>query len=385
MNEKDFISDRAGRLFLEQNGFYHRFEPNTLPFEYKVSEELNSMLFETSLNLGRLDGIACKFSPEEVELIIRPFMYKEATLSSEIEGTRATLSDVYKSEKETEKDREKALDTEEVRNYIKALQYGLEEIKNREISEDLVKELHQILLKGARGENKSPGEYKTSQNAIGKATDTLETAKYVPASPQSVPPLMKNLVAYLYQEDSTNPLFKIAIAHYQFEAVHPFRDGNGRVGRLIIMLYMCREGILKQPLLYVSEYFKSHRDEYTGRLFNVSAKGELEEWMAYFLKALNEQSKKSLDYAMGLEDYKKTLKTRLQKKYKTNNALSIVDMLFENPYITTKDITGKLGVSAPAAADLIKIMKTEKILEEITGKERKRVYLARGILRILEL
>ncbi|MBN2251119.1 MAG: Fic family protein, partial [Candidatus Altiarchaeota archaeon] len=385
MNEKDFTSDRAGRLFWEQNGFYHRFEPKSLPFEYKVSEELNSLLFETSLNLGRLDGIACKFSPEEVELLITPFMYKEATLSSEIEGTRATLSDVYKSEKEPEKDREKALDTEEVKNYIKALKFGLEEIKSRDLSEDFVKELHKILLKGVRGENKSPGEYKTSQNAIGKSTDTTETAKFVPASPQSVPPLMRNLVAFLNKKDSANPLFKVALAHYQFEAIHPFRDGNGRVGRLIIMIYMCKEGVLKQPLLYISEYFKSNRDEYTDRLFNVSSKGEFEEWIYFFLKALNEQSKKSLGFAMELEDYKKELKAKLQKKYKTTNLLSIVDMLFENPYITIKDVTEKLGVTPPAAAKLMDVLKKEKILEEITGKERRRMFLARGILKILEL
>jgi len=142
---------------------------------------------------------------------------------------------------------------------------------------------------------------------------------------------MRNLVAFLNKKDSANPLFKVALAHYQFEAIHPFRDGNGRVGRLIIIIYLCKEGVLKQPLLYISEYFKSNRDEYTDKLFNVSSKGEFEEWIYFFLKAMNEQSKKSLGFAMELEDYKKELKAKLQKKYKTTNLLSIVDMLFENP------------------------------------------------------
>ena len=283
MNENDFKETKTGKLVWEQNGMYYRFEPNKLPLVFQEDEELKSLLVETSINLGRLDGMAHKFSKEETHLILTPFMIKEATSSSEIEGTQATLDEVYKNEKEKEEDREKALDIQEIKNYEEALYFGLKDVENKPLTEELIKRLHEILLQGVRGQNKSPGKYKETQNSIGKRSDNLDTAKFVPASPQTVTPLMNNMLKF-FEEDPTNILYKLALMHYQFEAIHPFRDGNGRIGRLLILLSLYKQGILKQPLIYISEYFNSNRDEYTQRMYDLSSKGNILEWVKFFLK-----------------------------------------------------------------------------------------------------
>jgi Fic family protein len=383
MDDSLFKDSKTGKIIWEQKGMFYRFEPNLLPIPFKQTDEMNNLLFEASINLGRLDGIANRFTEKEAELLITPFLFKEATISSEIEGTRSTLSDVYKSEIEKEKDREKALDNQEIKNYIISLRTGLDKIRTQELSEEFIKELHRQLLSGVRGQYKNPGKYKDQQNAIGNDQDTLETAKFVPASPESTPALMTNLTQYLNSANG-NPLYKIAIAHYQFETIHPFRDGNGRVGRLLIILFLCKRDILRLPLLYLSEYFKRHKSEYNNKMFEVSSSNRIEEWIVFFLKGVCEQSKKALDFAISLDDYKKELKHRLRTRYKSNNLILIVDMLFENPYIRTSDISSKLKISTPAAGNLVRLLENEKIIEEITGNRRNRIYLAKNILKILD-
>jgi Fic family protein len=384
MEELQFKSERTGKLQWESQGMHFRFEPKKLPFEIKNKPSLINKLTETAISIGRLDGISNKFNENEMQLLITPFLFKEATISSEIEGTRATLSDVYKSEKEVEQDKEKALDNQEIKNYIAALKIGLEKTKNNPITEEFIKELHKILLTSTRGENKNPGEYKIEQNAIGKSTDTLQTAKFVPASPPSTKYLVKNLVEFL-NDNSINPLYKSALLHYQFEAIHPFRDGNGRIGRLLIMLYLCKEGILSQPLLYPSEYFKTNRNEYVDRLFKTSSNGEIEEWLEFFLDALNTQAKRSFEFATKLKDYKKQLICNLREKNKSPHLLTIIDMLFENPYIRIIDIKNKAKVSAPAAMRMIQFLENEMVLFETDKRERNKVFIAREIMKILEM
>jgi Fic family protein len=384
MEELQFKSERTGKLQWESQGMYFRFEPKKLPFEIKNKPSLINKLTETAISIGRLDGISNKFNENEMQLLITPFLFKEATISSEIEGTRATLSDVYKSEKEVEQDKEKALDNQEIKNYIAALKIGLEKTKNNPITEEFIKELHKILLTSTRGENKNPGEYKIEQNAIGKSTDTLQTAKFVPAPPPSTKYLVKNLVEFL-NDNSINPLYKSALLHYQFEAIHPFRDGNGRIGRLLIMLYLCKEGILSQPLLYPSEYFKTNRNEYVDRLFETSSNGEIEEWLEFFLDALNTQAKRSFEFATKLKDYKKQLICNLREKNKSPHLLTIIDMLFENPYIRIIDIKNKAKVSTPAAMRMIQFLENEMVLFETDKRERNKVFIAREIMKILEM
>jgi Fic family protein len=204
-----------------------------------------------------------------------------------------------KKKKIEEKDPEKKLDNEEIKNYGEALAFILE----KEITTQNLLQTHKILLKGVRGHSKDPGKYKETQNAIGKHTDNLDTAKFVPASPDKVSELMDNLITYINDSREVQ-LIKLAITHYQFEAIHPFRDGNGRIGRLLIMQQLCKEKILKKPLLYISEYLTRNRDSYTDKLYDVSMKGNLKEWILFFLKALEYQANISFKLINELDNYK---------------------------------------------------------------------------------
>ncbi len=228
-------------------------------------------------------------------------------------------------------------------------------------------------------------QYYNCHRAIGKRNDTVETAKFVPASPETTPYLMKNLFKFLEKNEEINPLFKIALAHYHFEAIHPFRDGNGRLGRLLIILYLLKENILKQPLLYMSEYFNNNRDDYVDKLFLVSSESKTEDWLEFFLKALNTQSKRALDFAVKLDIYKKDLHNQLKLTTKSIKIFAVIDLLFKNPFITINEVKDKLEITYKSAQNLISILEEENIVKEITGKDRNKIYLAREILNILKI
>ena len=382
MEEKEFQESKNGRLVWETNGLYFRFEPNALPMIFQPNLELSNQLLKTALAIGRLDGLTKRFSQQEVHLLRMPFILKEATLSSEIEGTRSTLTDVYKGEKQKETDQQKVLDNEEIRNYAKALEYGLKNNKPI-ITEDFVRELHKILLTGVRGQDKEPGQYKIYQNAIGQRQDTFETAKFVPASPQTTPSLMRNLVDYIETGSDVNTLYKIGIIHYQFEAIHPFRDGNGRLGRLLIVIMLCKEHVLSQPLLYISEYFNRNRSTYTDSLYDVSSKNKINEWVMFFLKALEIQANNALDLLQRLEEYKQELHTTTEKISQSPKIHSLVEALFKNPFITIKDVSVKMEMTLPGASNLVHKLEKTEILKEITGKKSRKVFVAHKILDIL--
>ena len=384
MNEQDFKSPKYGKIIWNQKGMYYNFEPSLLPFEFKEDKEFSNLLVESAINLGRLDGLTKRISSKEVDLILMPFLIREAKLSSEIEGTRSTLSDVYKSDKEKEEDPQKALDNEEIKNYLDALKTGIARLEKENFSEQLIKDLHNILLRGVRGQSKNPGEYKIYQNAIGKGGDDLDTAKFVPAAPGRVEKLMHNLIQFL-NSSSENPLNVISLAHYQFEAIHPFQDGNGRIGRLLIILYLFKKKILKLPMIYVSEYFNSHRVKYTSLLYKVSSENKILDWLKFFLKGLSEQSKKSLKFFLKLDLYRNEIKNKIKKNYRSMNLLSIIDMLFVNPYITVNNISNHLSITYAAARKLINTLIEINVLEELGSRKRDKIFLARKILNILEI
>lgn len=383
MDEHLFKSTKTGKLVWVNEGMYYRFEPNNLPFDYIPSNKISSQLTKTALALGKLNGLSHKFSANEIRLMQYPFELKEAQLSSEIEGTRSTITDVYKSEKVEEKDPEKRLDNEEIKNYRKALAYALKE-ENEPLSENLIKEFHKILLFGVRGKDKNPGEYKEIQNAIGKREDSLDTAKFVPASPESVPSLMSNLIDFINSQNY-DPLYKIAIAHYQFETIHPFRDGNGRLGRLLIILRLCKEKLLEHPLLYISEYFNRNRDTYTDNLFNVSSKGDIEGWILFFFKALEYQTNQSILLLNKLENYKSELHGIAKSVSKRSHRIhEIIDSLFKAPFLTIRDLINNFNLSQPGARQLIKKLEKLNIIKEYPTKQREKVYFAQEILTIIE-
>ncbi len=384
MDEREFTIERTGKIIWESKGAYYWFKPKKLPYNIKENPKLRKQADKTLLALGNLSGFIKKFEKEEIILYQTPFMIKEAQLSSEIEGTRTTISDVLKEEKIEEKDPEKRLDNEEIRNYKKALVWALENMP-KEFTEEYMKKIHEILLEGVRGSNKEPGKYKTVQNAIGIRTDSLDTAKFVPALPEVTKELMKNLLEYINHNDENEiELYKVGITHYQFEAIHPFRDGNGRLGRMLIVLQLVKEGLLSHPLLYISEYFTRNRSKYIELLYNTSSKGELEEWMLFFLKGLEEQAKKSLELLTKIDEYKKELHKKINGISSNPRIHNLIDQLFKQPYITVEDVKEVLKVTYSSAWEQVKKMVKADILKEVDTEGRKKVYLAYKIMELLE-
>jgi len=379
MNEKEFIGTIAGEVRRGMNGAYCYFHPHELPLDVEVDRKMHLSLSAAAIELARLDGMTSHMSADESEILLTAFTLMESTSSSSIEGTRTTLNDLYRSERIKEKDIARARDNSEVMSYKNALSEGFNALRAGEkISIDLIKRLHGILMSNDRGSNLSPGEFKTAQNAIGTVGDTLETAKMVPACPESVERLMDNWVSYVNSPD-IDTIEKVAISHSQFESIHPFRDGNGRVGRLLIILIIYSDGLLKSPVLYPSDYFNKHRDKYIDGLFGVASKDAFTEWFGFFAEALRVQAMSSMKTIDGLRKYRMML-TADENDIKIIRA---VDMLFKNPYTDGPSLQNGLGTSRPTADSIIEVLQKRGVLREITGKSRNRVYVADGILEIL--
>ena len=377
MDERDFTSIMSGKIG-SSYGKYMYFQPNQLPFDIELKPEFLSKSMEAIILLSRLDGKASEMDESERDMFMKAFSLKESTHSSSIEGTRTTLDDLYRYEKTSPENEVRLRDSQEVLNYKKALGLGLEMMNGgARLDHELLLHLQGILLSGVRGENKSPGKYRTEQNAIGKLGDTLETAKFVPATPESIGYLLDNLFEFI--ESDENPIIKIALAHYQFETIHPFRDGNGRIGRLMIPLILSKENILHFPMIYPSEYFDRNRDQYIDRLYSVSARDEFNEWIGFFIDALIHQTIESIRAIDELRQYKKEL-----RKLSSNiTELSVIEMLFSNPYINSADVMSECDVSNPTANKVLANLESKGIIREITGKRRNMLYAADGILDIL--
>lgn len=378
MDEKEFTSKISGEVRYSVDGGYSYFQPHDLPFDLDIPRSIYRKSLDAVISLSNLNGRVSAMSPEERAIFLRTFTLKESVCSSSIEGTRSTLSDMFRSEKEAP-DAMMQRDVREVSNYMDALREGAKAIsEGEEITVDMLHRLHIILLTGTRGENKSPGVFKAEQNAIGMPGDTLETAKMVPSPPEAVDHLMDNLLDYISSDE--DPLVKIALAHCQFEAIHPYRDGNGRIGRLLIMLMLAKEGLLTYPAIYPSEYFDRNRDLYIDGLFDVSSKDMFEEWLAFFIKALKDQADGSMAMIRNLQDYRKKLEARYHRSL---IAVRAVGLLFENPYITIADVAEGCGVSATTAAKVLTDLEGDGVVREVSGRKRRKLYLADGVIEIL--
>ncbi len=380
MDEVSFRSVKSGEIRWSDNGQYCYFHPNPLPFELTIGADIQRLLDRTMILLGRLDGKVSQMAAPERDIILTAFALKESTLSSAIEGTGTTMGDMYRSSKQPERDRRRAEDNKEIANYRDALEEGLGAIADGEqLSEELLFRLHGTLLEGTRGSDRDPGSYRDCQVFVGNAGDDLETARYVPAPPDAVPWLMTQWFRYVNSDEYENPLIKVALAHYQFETVHPFKDGNGRMGRLTIMLMLRLEGALVHPVLYPSEFFNRYRSEYIERLSAVRENDEIEEWVGFFLKGLSTQAERSIQMIDRLHEYRK----EILEDSGTNQAKA-VEMLFVNPYVRVKDVEQALGITATSAAKIIGALESRGILRETTGQRRNRLYVAERILEILE-
>lgn len=374
MDPSQFTDKASGTIVAAPDG-YPAFVPEPSPRTISVSEDTLAALDEASHQLGILQGVGRQI--RNPHLLISPYMSREAVLSSRIEGTQTTMSDVYAADLE-QGDLVQATDVREVQNYRSAHQLGL--ASNLPLSLRLIRDLHKRLMKDVRGQERHPGEFRTYQNFIGAPSGA--DATYVPPPVPKMRELLNDLDRFL-NEDALRPLVQAAVVHYQFEAIHPFGDGNGRVGRLLIPLFLRDRGLLPQPLLYLSAYFERSRSEYYERLLRVSTHGDWDGWIRYFLIGVSTQAREAIDLADKLLALHNRYREELQAKQVTANVLRLIDALFENPLIYTKRAEIVLEVSAPTARATIKALEDHGVLHEITSRNWRKIYEAGEIYSLL--
>ncbi|EGT4617553.1 Fic family protein [Clostridioides difficile] len=372
-------TDRAGILKRMQSN-YECFVPHDLKYlKFNIDEEFQNLINRAYLLLGRLDGMATTLP--DINLFVSMYVQKEAVISSQIEGTQASLIDVLQKDRKNEKIK----DTEEIVNYIKATNYAFKRLEELPLCMRLIKETHSILLSGVRGNEKSPGEFRKSQNWIGYAGCKLNTASFVPPAPGEMEKSLTDLEKYIHEDSFIPNLIKIALIHYQFETIHPFLDGNGRMGRLLIVLFLKERGLIEYPVLYLSYFFKKNRNRYYELLNNVRVKGEFEEWIKFFIKGICEISEDAISSIQKIIELKKAdiEKIRNIPKGNISNLLLIYDYLLRHPFLETEDIRRLSDLSKPTVNKLLETLIELEILELVEEKKRYKQYVYRKYVDIL--
>jgi len=372
-----FQSSTSGKLIRTLGG-YRAFVPDPLPPKLDWDNSLVSLVSKADLALGTLSGLGDTLP--NPHLLIYPFIRREAVLSSRIEGTQSSLSDLLLFEATRV---EKQRDVREVQNYVQAMEYGLKRLEELPLSLRLIRELHGILLEGVRGGQATPDEFRQSQNWIGAPGSALSDATYVPPPVPEMMESLDQLEKFLYSDAELPRLVELSLIHYQFEAIHPFLDGNGRIGRLLITLFLCQRGILNKPLLYVSAFFEQHRQEYYQRLLAVSQRGKWREWIAFFLEAVIEQSGDTVQRARQLLDLHRDYYQTSLEKHLPPTAGQLVELIFMKPVLNAKAVQESLKISFPAAQKAINALIGQGILTETTGGRRNKAYAAKQVIRIL--
>ena len=381
---KTVTAQRAGRYVVQPQG-YRAFMPAPLPPEppVRVEGQLQALLSQADQALGRLDG-SIQTLPDP-DLFVFMYVRKEAVLSSQIEGTQSSLQDVLAAEARI-RTPGRAQDTGEVINYVTAINYGLKRLETLPISSRLIREIHKKLLHGVRGSRMQPGELRTSQNWIGPAGCTLREATFVPPPHREVPNVLGELESFLHGPSELPTLLQIGLVHAQFETIHPFLDGNGRVGRLLITFLLCERGILLQPVLYLSHFFKQHRSEYYERLQAVRDTGDWEGWLAFFLRGVAEVSAEATNTVwrvLTLREEHRSLVTE-QFGLAAANGHRVLEQLYRRPFLTVGEVQEIAGIAYPAANRLVARLVEIGVLQEITGNRRNRVFLYRPYMQVLE-
>ncbi len=362
------MNTRSGR-YIDTGVGYKSFVPSTLPPDppIKMDSEMQTLLSMADRKLGRLDGIT-EILPNP-DLFVAMYVKKEALISSQIEGTQASLVDILDTD--NTEGIEKNNDIADVVNYVAAMDYGLKRLETLPISLRLIREIHAKLIKGVRGSTKNPGEFRKTQNWIGPKGCTLQTASFVPPSVPNMIDSMSDLENFIHNDEYIPPLLKIAMIHAQFETIHPFLDGNGRMGRLLITFWLCEQKILSQPLLYLSYYFKKNRTEYYDRLMDVRFKGAWEEWIKFFLNGVAEVADEATQTAKRILELKEDISHKIADESMGNNAQRLLDYLFYSPVITRNDIVEKFGISSPTAGDLIESFCNIGVLKDVTPDKKR--------------
>ena len=375
---------RAGRYVTQPQG-YRAFMPFPLPPEppVRLEAELQTLLSKADQALGRLDG-SIQTLPDP-DLFVFMYVRKEAVLSSQIEGTQSSLQDVLAAEARI-RSPDRPRDVDEVINYVTAMSHGLDRLQTLPLSIRLIREIHARLLHGVRGSRMQPGELRTSQNWIGPAGSTLNDAMFIPPPPREVPHALGALEGFVHSPSELPVLVQIGLIHAQFETIHPFLDGNGRVGRLLITFLLCQRGILGQPVLYLSHFFRQYRSEYYDRLQAVRDSGDWEGWLAFFLRgaaAVSAEAAQTVRRILTLREEHRTLVTeRLGRAAADGHR--VLGHLYRRPFLTVAHVPAITGTNYPAANRLVARLVRIGVLEEITSSRRNRVFRYGPYLRVLE-
>jgi Fic family protein len=365
---------RAGR-YVEQIEGYNAFIPNPLPPlpEIIMDQEMWNLLSQADRALGRLDGSTDALP--NPDLFVFMYVRKEAVLSSQIEGTQASLIDVLEFESQA-LEPDNPQDAAEVVNYIAAINYGLERLNTLPVSLRLIREIHNKLMQGVRGAERDPGEFRRTQNWIGSGGCSLAQATYVPPPPHEMLQALDNLEKFLHDATPIPALIRIGLAHAQFETIHPFLDGNGRTGRLLITFLLCEQNILKRPLLYISHYFKKYRAEYYDRLQAVRDTGNWEGWLKFFLRGVYEVAQEASATARKIvnmkEEHRQLVLNEMGRR--SGNAIALLESLYFRPIFTVEHVQAITELSYPNANTLVKDLCDIGLLAEITGQKRNRAF-----------
>lgn len=373
-------STRAGRYVRQPNG-YLAFMPAQLPPNPPISleGELQQLLSQADRALGRLDG-SIQTLPHP-DLFVAMYVRKEAVLSSQIEGTQSSLQDVLAAEARVFSPNRPS-DVDEVFNYIGAMNYGLDRLPTLPVSVRLIREIHEKLLTGMRGHHLTPGELRTSQNWIGPSGCTLAEAGFVPPPPHEVPRLLGELECFLHDDLPLPLLIRIGLAHAQFEIIHPFLDGNGRVGRLLIAFLLCEKEVLLKPVLYLSHYFKQHRQHYYERLQAVRDGGDWEGWLLFFLRGIFEVSQQATETARQILSLREQHRQLITDQFgrAAGNGYRVLEYLYQHPIVQVAELRSLIKTTYPAANNLVRQFIEHGVLHEMTGQKRNRRFIYRDYI-----
>lgn len=374
--------NRAGkyRTNLSNEAEYRSFLPAPLPPEpnIEIDSDMLSLLIKANNTVTALENIAQRIP--DLELFIYMYVRKEALMSSQIEGTQATLEDVLDPLIAENTNR----DVADVVNYVKATEYAVERLKTFPLCNRLIREAHAVLMDGVRGQEKSPGEFRYSQNWIGGQGSNLKTASYIPPNPEDMAIAMSDLEKYMNDEDSLDNLIRVALIHYQFETIHPYLDGNGRIGRLLITLYLMEKKVLTTPALYISYFLKKNRIEYYDRMTEVRTKGNYEQWVRFFLKAIQESAEDAIQTIDNLTALRKKNETLIDELGRANkNAKLVFRYLDSHPIIDIKMTADKLGLSYNTVSSAVKRLINKGILVQTENASRNRTFAYKDYLDIL--
>ena len=377
------MTNRAGTFVSNLSGemAYESFRPAPLPPNppIEVSGELLTKLIDANKKIATLEGLSSRIP--NMELFISMYVRKEALLSSQIEGTQCTLEDILNPLIEDNTNR----DVSDVVNYIRANEFALERLKTLPLCNRLIKETHAVLLESVRGQEKNPGEFRYSQNWIGGQGSTLKNARYIPPNPEDMLTAMSDLEKYINSDDTLDPLIQAALIHYQFETTHPFLDGNGRVGRLLITLFLMEKGILSTPALYISYYLKMNRIEYYDRMTQVRRTGDYEQWISFFLQAFADSAEDAIhtiDYLTALHDKSTKLFDSLTKRQRTS-VLKVFSYLESNPIIDIQKTATTLEMSYNTVSKVVSILIEDGILKQTDKSGKAKIYSYTEYLDIL--